>query len=248
MSRGLARFYVDAVFPIENASLELSPRETFHLHRVLRLKVGDACQIFNRSGKGAEAVIEAISETQGARLQLKKIFPLKEKSIILKVAQALPQKRKMDDLVKKAEELGVHELTLLETERTVVKMRPEARERARNRWERIVIEAAKQSGSSVFMQVEGPLSFEKALEEKLKPSDAAFLFHPDKTGLPFSSVVKNFDRSLFLFFGPEGGFTEKEIRLAESRGVKKVFLGDSTLRLETAFLGVLSAIRFLSAP
>ncbi len=239
---------MDQNFPAEKAVLELPPRETFHLHRVLRLNAGDSCQVFNRSGQGAEAVIETISEER-AQLRLKKIFSVKEKSLILKVAQALPQKRKMDDLVKKAEELGVYELTVLETERTVVKMKHEAGERAKNRWERIVVEAAKQSGNPTLMQVDGPVPFKKVLDEKLKPSDAAFLFHPDETGSPFSSLVEKLknSNSLFLFFGPEGGFSDKEVELAESRGVKKVFLGDSTLRLETAFLGVISALRFLSA-
>lgn len=197
--------------------------------------------------------MEAVSETKGAQLRLREFLTERTKPLFLKVAQALPQKRKMDDLVRKAEEVGVHELWVLETERTVVKMNPEAGERARKRWERIVIEAAKQSGSSVLSRVEGPVSFKRALDEGLSPADSSFLFHPDPAGLSFSAVVEDLrdaerresSPSAFLFFGPEGGFTEKEVRLAESRGVKKVSLGDSTLRLETAFLGVISAIRFM---
>jgi 16S rRNA (uracil1498-N3)-methyltransferase len=184
---------------------------------------------------------------------LEKIYPLKGRSLFLKVAQALPQKRKMDDLVEKAEELAVQELWVLETRRGVVKMGKEAQERARNRWERIVIEAAKQSGSPVLTKVGGPISFEKVVTEKLEVSDRAFLFHPDPAGLPFGEMVKEMERQgeeertspVFLFFGPEGGFTEEEVQLAESFGVRKVFLGDSVLRIETAFLGVVSAIRFL---
>jgi 16S rRNA (uracil1498-N3)-methyltransferase len=253
LSRGLRCFYVDSVFPAENATLRLSSRETFHLHRVLRLKAGDACQIFNRNGWGAEALVETISQAEGAQVRLKKIFPVKEKTLLLKVAQALPQKRKMDDLVRQAEELGVHEFWILETERTVVKMSAEAGERARGRWERIVIEAAKQSGNPILMQVGGPFSFEKVLEEKRKRSEPSYLFHPDPSGLAFPSLVEGLRRSksreapasAFLFFGPEGGFTEEEVRRAESVGVQKVFLGDSTLRIDTAFLGVLSALRWM---
>jgi len=234
--------------------LKLSPRETIHLHRVLRLKPGDTCQVFNRKGWGAQAIIETISRTEGAQLRLVKIFPSKEKSVVLKVGQALPQKKKMDDLIKQAEELGVDELWVLETERTVVKMSSEGRERAKARWERVVIEAAKQSGNPALMRVEGPVPFEKALEQGIKDSDTAFLFHPGPSGLSFSSVVEKLrggekqavPRSIFLFFGPEGGFSEREVRLAESQGIQKVFLGDTTLRVETAFLGVVSAVRFLA--
>ena len=246
---------METAFSAEVASLRLSPRETFHLHRVLRLKPGDPCQIFNRNGWGAEAVVETVSQTEGALLRLKKTYPLKEKSIVLKVGQALPQKGKLDDLIRQAEELGVYELWALETERTIVKMRREAKERARSRWERIVIEAAKQSGNPVLMRTHGPDSFRKVLEEQLRESDSAFLFHPDPTGVPFRSVMEDLSRkgleqipsSIFLSLGPEGGFTEQEVRLAESRGVQKVFLGDSVLRVETAFLSVVGAIRFLTS-
>jgi len=217
------------------------------------LKAGGACQIFNRDGFGAEALIEEVSWSGGARLRLRNIFPLRKSPLFLKVAQALPQKKKIDGLVEKAEELGVQELWILETKRTIVKMSQEACQRARRRWERIVIEAAKQSSSPILMRVEGPFSFEAVIEEKLGSRDQAFLFHPDPEGLAFFDFVQGLRHSqiqespspLFLFFGPEGGFTEGEVRLAESRGVRKVFLGPSTLRLETAFLGVVSSIRFL---
>jgi len=155
----------------------------------------------------------------------------------------------MDTLIDRAEELGVQELVVLETKRSVVRMKGEALERARKRWERIVVEAAKQSGSPVLTKLEGPVSFEKALEEKIAPEDQGFLFHPDPEGMAFSRMIEEIvshRRPIFLFFGPEGGFTEEELRLAEARGVRKVFLGSSTLRLETAFLGVISAIRFLT--
>ena len=237
--------------------MPLSPRETFHLHRVLRLKAGDTCRIFSRSGWGAEAVIEILTEKEGGQLRIRKTFPLarEEKSVYLKVAQALPQKRKMDDLVEKAEELGIQELWVLETQRSVVKMRGEGAERAKKRWERIVVEAAKQSGTPFLTQIEGPVSFEKVIEEKLEGGDRAFLFHPDPKGISFSKVVEELKSSkkektptsAFLFLGPEGGFTPEEVRWAESRGVRKVFLGSSTLRVETAFLGVVSALRFLTS-
>lgn len=260
LPRGLRRFFVDAVFSTEGALLQLSLRETYHLSHVLRLKAGDACQVFNRSALKAEAVVEAVSGEKGARLRLKKIHALKENPLFLKVAQALPQKRKLDELVDRAEELGVRELWVLETQRNGVKMSPEARTRVRERWERIVIEAAKQSGSPVLTRVEGPIPFKKVIQEKLESSDQGFLFHPDPRGLLFSEMIENLKSlvevglkpssaiktpAVFLFFGPEGGFTEEEVRLAESRGVQRVFLGDSTLRLETAFVSVLGALRFL---
>ena len=255
MSRSFRRFFVDSDFSNDRPTLKLSHRETFHLHHVLRLKPGDTCRVFNSKGREAQAVIETISEKEGARLKLEKISPSKEGRLHLKIGQALPQRGKMDTLVQKAGELGVRELWVLETERTVVKMKAEAGARAQKRWERIVIEAAKQSGNSVLTRVEGPLPFKKVLEENLEPSDRGFIFHPDPAGVPFSSVVEELRENVgaglkpaptvFLFFGPEGGFSGKEVHEAESRGVRKVWLGDSILRLETAFLGVTAALRFM---
>ncbi len=209
--------------------------------------------MFNRAGWGAQATIETLLENEGAQLRLGKIYPLKQKSLLLKVSQAIPQKKKMDTLVDWASELGVGELWITETQRTVVAIRPEAKERAKKRWERIVVEACKQSGSPVLTKIEGPLSLERVIKEKVQPEDRAFLFHLDPQGISFSEWTEQLKtlrakedlKSIFLFFGPEGGFTEAEVKLAESHGVQKVYLGESTLRLEAAFMGVLSNLRFL---
>lgn len=209
--------------------------------------------MFNPAGWGAQATIKTLSKNQGAELRLEKIYPLKQKSLLLKVSQAIPQKKKMDTLVDWASELGVGELWITETKRTVVTIRSETKDLAKKRWERIVVGACKQSGSPVLTKIEGPLSLERVIQEKIQPSDRAFLFHLDPEGISFSAwteQLKTFHaqgdlKSVFLFFGPEGGFTPEEVKLAETHGVQKVYLGDSTLRLEAAFLGVLSNLRFL---
>ena len=133
MLRTLRRFFVDAPLSREDTRVELSSRETYHLQRVLRLKVGDHCQIFSRTGQRAQATIQSISKGGRALLQLDELFSSPETSLRLKVGQALPQKRKMDVLVDWASELGIQELWVMETERTIVKMKGEARERARRR-------------------------------------------------------------------------------------------------------------------
>lgn len=252
MSRSLRRFFVDSCFAQEGAPIQLSIRETFHLTKVLRLKVGDSCEVFNRAGWGAQATIETLSENQGAQLRLGKIFPLKQKSLLLKVSQAIPQKKKMDTLVDWAAQLGVTKLWITETKRTVVNIKADAKERAKKRWERIVVEACKQSGSPVFTQIEGPLYLDKVIK-KIEPLERAFIFHLDPEGISFSNWIEELKvfhekealKSVFLLFGPEGGFTEEEVKMARSRGVRTVYLGESTLRVEAAFMGVLSSLRFL---
>lgn len=197
--------------------------------------------------------METISEEKGAQIRLQRIFPSEPSTFFLRVAQALPQKKKMDDLVRRAEELGVDELWALMTERTIVKMRSEASERVKKRWERIVIQAAKQSGSPGLMRVKGPVSFQEIFGERSFFENPIYLFHPDPSGLSFSDFIQelrergrsNASVSASLLLGPEGGFTEEEVREAEAKGVRKVFLGDSILRVETAFLGVVSAVRLM---
>ena len=245
MPRTLRRFFVDAPFPSEGALVELSFRETRHLQKVLRLKTGERCEIFNRQRQRARATLQSISEEGVAQLELDEFFSVPGNSLLIKVSQALPQKKKMDLLVDWASELGVQELWVTETKRTIVKMKDEGGRRAKKRWERIAVEASKQSGSGVLTQIEGPLSFENIVKEKIGPHDRTFLFHPDPKGIPFPEFIKNAGSSVFLFFGPEGGFTEDEVEMAESFGVQKVFLGESILRLEAAFMGVLGALRFL---
>lgn len=246
-SRRLRRFFTPDAIQAQG-SVSLPPADTEHLRRILRLKEGDSCLVTNGAGLEAEAVVSDLGSAQ-AKLLIQKILPRRAvRGIPLFVYPAFIQKGKMDELVRQMQELGVQGFFPLETERTVVKMTADAKEKVAERWGKITHEAAKQSGSLEQMRTDGPRSLKEILS-RLPSEEALAVFHPDKKAVPFKewSAKRNPQQALHLFFGPEGGFSEKEAALLESHGAVRVGLGETILKADTAVLGTAAALKFLSA-
>lgn len=245
--RRLRRFYSDSPLGKAGDTVFLSAQEEKHLRQTLRLKEGDACLVTDGRGNEGEAVITAFSES-GVKLLLKTVKNMPAKAsgnLQLFVYPAFIQKGKMDELVRQMQELAVQGFFPVETERTVVKIEAATKQKVLARWEKIAQEASKQSGARVRIQLEAP----KPLAETLKKisSGKIVLLEPDSSALAFPEWQKQIKtgEDLHLFFGPEGGFSPKEISLFESRGAQKIFLGQTILKADTAVLAVASALRFI---
>ena len=213
----------------------------------MRLEAGESCLVTDGHGREAQARILDFGKDGQARLFIEKIsVRAPGNSLVIRAFPALPQKGKMDDLIEKAQELGVDEILPVETRRTMVKMSHASWPRVESRWTRIAQEAAKQSGSLRLLQIHGPVLFEKALKG-LGEKEQAAVFDPRDPAGPFRPWALGLKPELpvSLFWGPEGGFTEEELALARSRGASIVKLTDTILKVDTAFLGVISALRFL---
>ncbi len=166
----------------------------------------------------------------------------------LRIYPALLQKGKIDGLVEKAQELAVEEICPLETKHTVLKMDGNAKIKVLGRWQKIAQAAAKQSGVSRLVNIQSPQKFEKAVAE-VPENESAVLFHPCEKAEAFKDWARGLTpgETLHLFLGPEGGFSDSEVAFFSARHGKKniVQLGETLLRADTAFIGVVSALRFL---
>ena len=254
--RRLRRFFYEGELPGEGKLIRLSVPETRHLQKTLRLKEGDECLIADGCGREGRASVSRFAPDGCAELQMMEISDKNPAAagFQLRICQAILQKGKMDELVQKAQELGASEIWPLETERSQVRMEPAQQAKVLERWRKIAQEAAKQSGSGRLIKIARPESFKQAwaamAEEKL-----AAVFHPSPAALPFRKWVDRLDPAapvrLNLFLGPEGGFSEKEMAAVESSrknskgNIQIVSLGPSILKADTAFIGVLAALRFL---
>jgi len=109
-------------------------------------------------------------------------------------------------------------------------------EERRGRWQRLAVSAAAQSGRVQVPEIETPLDFAQALD-RASGFEQAFLLKPGGVSLPGSRA----DR-VALLVGPEGGFSDEEVREAQVRGLLLVGLGPRTLRVETAALAALARI------
>ncbi len=249
--RRLRRFFSAQPLSGTGALATLSSEETRHLRTTLRLKIGDRCFVTDGGGREAEAVIAEFLATGEARVRIETLREAPASSLKVRIGQALLQRGVMEDLVRKAQELGVSGVFPIETERSL-KLAPDQRIKMLTRWRKIAAEAAKQSGSLQVLEISEPKKCAEVLKE-IDPKEQVVFFHPHGEGISFRDWMDSLTMTtLHLFFGPEGGFSEKEIQSAvQTRlavgGQKPVFvkLGANILKADTAFLGVASALRFL---
>jgi 16S rRNA (uracil1498-N3)-methyltransferase len=193
--------------------------EAHHVLRVLRGRAGDALEVVDADQRlfvaklrgGNEAAILEALET-----------PAEDGEISL--YQAVPKGGRMDHVVEKATEVGVTRIVPLVTERGVVKPRDGKVER----WRRVAEAAARQSLRLRVPEVLGPVYLSEAVR---RAGGEGVLLHNAPDLDPLEAVVSS---PVSLFVGPEGGWSEEEMRLAEEVGVAFARLGPYRLRSETA--------------
>lgn len=257
--RQLRRFFSSEPIPEVSMTFCLPPAESRHLAQVIRLQPGDHCLVADTSG--AEAVAEILSFREDGHAHLRVVEKTTRDGggqlLRLRVFQAIPKQAKFDFLVQKAQELGVWELVPVITERTVVRIETGRKADSKlERWQKIAVEAAKQSGNLQILRIAEPGTLEGAVQV-IKPGEQLAVFHPEGDKKLFSSWMQSlrgtsFTGILNLFIGPEGGLSEKEVHflLEYSRSAGCVYdqvgLGETILKVDTAFVGALAAIRFMS--
>lgn len=209
----------------------LADAEAHHLAAVCRLRPGDAVCLFNGDGHEYPA---RIVETQrrSVELEIDRIdTPDRELAFKLEVAAPLPKGDRAQFLVEKLTELGVSAFVPIECGRSVT--RP--REAKLEKLERYVIEASKQCGRNVLMNVAAPVAWSSYCAQPLLLG-TRWLAHPG--ALPATLNQQGRQSGVQLAVGPEGGFTGDEIALAQEHHWQLVGLGPRTLRIETAALAL----------
>lgn len=220
-------------------NIKLSESAARHAGAVLRLNVGDAIILFNGDGHDYSAeLVEATRKNVVARIS-SKTQNHSESPLKLHLVQALIKSDKMDWVIQKAVELGVTEITPVQTKYCAVKVF----EKKMAHWQGIILSACEQSGRSVIPTLNPVITLEKFFDnEKIQ---SGYIFHPDATQkLSDVSVNKTQAGAMLVLIGPEGGFHEDEIRLAEIHGFHSVQIGRRILRAETAAVTVLSLMQY----
>lgn len=193
------------------------------IHRVLKMGPGQEIAIFNQ--KGQESKVE-ITEVQLDRIYyrfLEKIQVQEEKGPKVTLACAIIKGDHFELVAQKATEIGVHEIIPILTSRVVKK------NIIKFRIEKIIIEAAEQSGRVSLPILGEPIQFKKLLDLK-KGAKKIFLDFSDNE-LGADKIGK--DKEVVILVGPEGGWSPEEIKMAEEECVIRS-LGKNVLRTETA--------------
>jgi 16S rRNA (uracil1498-N3)-methyltransferase len=223
----------------------LTGDEARHLSQVLRIKPGETVTVFDGCGRRAQAEVLTVSRDRVSLRTGDSLTPPAPLPAIT-LAQAVPKGKNMDLIVQKAVELGIAAIQPLVTRNTVVQ--PGAGKS--DKWRRTALEACKQCGQDMLPRIAEPLPFGRWLESGAGVPPAA---HHLKLIASLSPVAKPLREILrahpattaaTLLVGPEGDFTPEETTAALDAGFLPVSLGGIVLRVETATLFCLSALRY----
>lgn len=231
----MRRFYTQKEnFQTGKAILNLE--ETRHLRDVLRLREGVEIRVFDGEGKEFLGAIGKISKSETLVEIIKEVTPSAfESSLDLTLAVALLKGEKFDLVVQKAVELGVAKLIPLNTKRADVKLKES--EKKLERWRKIALEAAKQSGRAKLMHIEKPSDFENFIETT---SGTRILF-AERNGASFAEIQAA--QQIIAVVGAEGGWEDSEIEAARAKGFQIITLGGRILRAETATIAFTAVLQ-----
>ena len=225
---------------IVHGLLHLDPDESRHAVKVLRKKQGD--QLFLTDGKGIfyEATITS-PDARKCAFDINKTIAEQIRNFVIHVAIS-PTKNadRIEWFVEKTVEFGIDEITLLEcdhTERQHVKL---------ERLEKMAISAMKQSLKATLPVIH-PLTSFSQFTSSCQASEK-YIAHVDNENKSLLKDLVTRGNSYVVMIGPEGDFSLDEVTLAEAQGFKKVSLGPSRLRTETAGIAACHILNLANTP
>lgn len=240
------RFYAPpGAFNFETLTVTLAADEARHLREVLRLKKGDPVYVFNGAGREFRCLVEN-ARRDSADLHIdSEPGPAKPESPLkLKLGVALLKGEKFDLVVQKATELGVKQIVPVTTRYADIHLRDESDAAKRvARWQRIALEAAKQSGRAFLPEVSMPASFESFLAGT-EDAELCLMFSERKGG-GLWLISGRAPQSVTALVGSEGGWSDEEIEGAREHEFHVITLGGRILRAETAAIAATALLQHL---
>ncbi|HEX2923322.1 MAG TPA: RsmE family RNA methyltransferase [Chloroflexota bacterium] len=235
------RFFVSPE-AIHNGIVTLGGEQARQVISVLRMEPGSVFQVFDNSGWQYETeVVSARGEAVTARVKSKTLVDSEPRTKVT-IYQGVLKAAKFELVLQKCTELGASAFVPVITERTVIgDVSPNKVER----WKRIIVEAAEQSGRGKLPALRAAMMLDQAYDQA---RGLSLLAWEGERTVTIRGVLQGLARprgalagenrqrpfSVNLFLGPEGGFSAGEVGLARSYGIMLVSLGQRILRAETA--------------
>ena len=214
-----------------------------HVARVLRLGEGDEIILFNGDGLDHSGRIKTLRRQSVEVLIGSSCVPQRESSLGMVLLQGLCRGSRMDTVIQKATELGVHRVQPVITQRSIVKLTGERATRKLDHWLGVARAACEQSGRTVMPEVDRPAPLPQAVAALSADVSTRVLLDP--TGGETLDEALGAAGGCAVLVGPEGGLTDTERRLAKDAGFRSVRLGPRVLRTETAPIVAISILQYL---
>jgi 16S rRNA (uracil1498-N3)-methyltransferase len=238
----MSRFFVKPE-QISGDKVVIVGEDAKHIGTVLRMRKDEKITVCDGQSIDYDCIIIEIYKDSVEAKILDKQVNKAEPIIKVKLYQALPKLDKMEFIIQKCVELGIDEIIPVVSKRTIVKIEePKKGEKKLERWNKISEAAAKQSMRGKIPQVSEIISFAQALKQA-QLLDGAIIPYENERQTTLKTFAQNFKgRTIGVFIGPEGGFEQEEVLMAQKIGIQAVTLGNRILRTETAGLATVSNI------
>ena len=240
----MSRFFVpeDSVC---DGKIFITGKEAHHIIDVMRLKKSGRVVVFDGTGNEYSCVIKEIAgKNIYADIVDTRLIPATG-AVILTLIQAIPKKDKMEYIIEKATELGVHNIVPVITGRTIVKWDDAKRGDHVNRWREIAKVASKQCGRADIPVISEIKKIDCVLRD-FKDKEFKLIAALSEGVISLRDALKSYnkERRVAIAIGPEGDFTPDEVETAKANGFKAVSLGARVLKSDTAPLAALSILNY----
>ena len=235
----MARFYLPPAAWLPETTL--AGDEARHLSQVLRIKTGETIIVFDGAGRRASAMVRHVARDRttihlGEEISRRRPLPA------ITLAQAIPKGKNMDLIVQKSVELGIAAIEPIVTRNTIV----QPGEGKSDKWRRNALEACKQCGQDTLPSISDPQTFERWLADQAQKPGLKIIASLAPGARPIRETLRDHPATTeaTLLVGPEGDFTPEETEAALAAGFLPISLGSIVLRVETATIFCLSALRY----
>lgn len=234
----MQRYFVEEK---NNHSFFLNSEDSYHILTVMRMNLGDRIEIVSAGNLYLCKIVSIDNHMVEAEI-ISKYEVNNELAVDVTIAQALVKETKMDIILQKTTELGVHALIPYQTTRSVIKIDGKE-EKKIVRWQRIVKEASEQSKRNHIPKIYPIMDIDKLCKVEC---ELKLLCTVNEMSTNIKKVLSNYkkDDRIIIVVGPEGGFTKSEEEKLMNAGYIPVSLGNLILRTETVGLYVMSVINY----
>ena len=214
----------------------LSSENSHHFSRVLRGRIGQCVRLFNGLGGAFSAEVSQVSKYE-TMVQVQAFLEENPGPVVpIELVVGITDKRKMAFIVEKAVELGVSCIYPLCSERAQAHHRKHFDEKNMQRYQKVIISAAAQSGINQLPTVCPPVALRSYHGSAGKALHSAMSVIHVRMERVFTRAIK----SVLFFIGPEGGWSDQEMLWLVEHHCQKIHLAQSVLRMETAVVAALA--------
>ena len=236
----VTRCYVDITLQL-GARVVLPESAAAHLVRVLRLREGDDCVLFNGDGHDYAARLAVVGKREVSADVLGASAVNNESPLRIVLVQGIARGEKMDLILQKATELGVAGIVPVIAERTEVKLDAERTAKRMAHWRSVMVSACEQSGRARVPELGHPAALAQAAAS-LSPDCIKLTLDPVGE-FSLATLAEPGTQSIAIAIGPEGGWSPRDREVLAAAGFLGLRMGPRILRTETAGLAAIAALQ-----